>query len=189
MNQNREVKFAVGLAVILLLVGVACYAAFPLKKPDEPVRLAMKCLAGKVLFDHKGHTKDSSCNECHHHPSDDDTMRKCSECHGKQEPKVVSAICLECHNPNENHHPKDETDPEARACKTCHQSEEEGVLPTVCADCHDPSDVEGQQKIMNFQKRSDAFHSQCEDCHNAKQIGPNKTQENPNIRCNWCHTM
>ena len=59
MFSKIELKLAYGLAICLLFAGALCYAAFPAKTPDEPVRLMFDVTAGKVLFDHKIHHADT----------------------------------------------------------------------------------------------------------------------------------
>ncbi len=86
MTSKKQLLFAYGLAIHLLLVGIICYAAFPVNAPDEPIRIMYQTNAGKVLFDHYTHSAASgygaSCFDCHHHPSDDDSaLIACGECH------------------------------------------------------------------------------------------------------------
>ena len=85
--------------------------------------------------------------------------------------------CQDCH-----HHPE-EPEEEADAlqpCGYCHQIPAEGeALPKTCLDCHEPEDIED----VEITKRSDAFHSQCESCHQEGGIGPEEE------RCSWCHVM
>ena len=56
MGLISEKFFAYALAVVLMVVGVVCYAAFAHKGPEEPIRIMLKATAGNVLFDHKQHT-------------------------------------------------------------------------------------------------------------------------------------
>nr|MBL0699426.1 cytochrome C [Desulfobacterales bacterium] len=56
MTSKKELLLALILTLVLLVVGVISYAAFPAKAPDQPVRLMFKGVAGKVLFTHKMHT-------------------------------------------------------------------------------------------------------------------------------------
>ena len=126
MKSNKELQIAYGLAIILLVVGVLSYSAFSAKTPDQPVRLMFKCVAGKVLFDHKTHTAESgygiSCTDCHHNLEEGETK------------------------------------------------------PQACRECHEP---ESQDEDMP--NKSDAFHSQCIDCHKEAGAGPEK--------CASCHVM
>ncbi|MFC1813981.1 cytochrome c3 family protein [Thermodesulfobacteriota bacterium] len=88
--------------------------------------------------------------------------------------------CKDCHHP----HPPDayEEVPEGQeityqACGDCHQIPEGDVkVPQSCLECHEPDEVE-------ISKKSDAFHSQCESCHQDAGAGP---EEN---RCSWCHVQ
>lgn len=144
MTPQKELKLAYSLAIILLVVGVISYAAFPAKMPEKPIRIMYKSVAGKVLFDHKTHDSEAgyglSCSDCHHHPEDEDSS--------------------------------------LRACGDCHQAPAEGQeFPESCTECHEPDEIEDTEII----KKTDAFHSQCEECHQESGAGP---QEN---RCSWCH--
>ena len=143
MTPKKELQLAYGLIIILFLVGVISYAAFPAKSPDQPIRIMYKGVAGKVLFDHKTHASEVgyglSCSDCHHHPEDEETS--------------------------------------LRACGDCHQFLAEGQVPESCTECHDADEVEDTEII----KKTDAFHSQCEECHQESGAGP---EEN---RCSWCH--
>jgi len=56
MTSKMELLFVYGLAAVLLIIGVVCYASFPQDIPEEPVRLVFTTTAGKVLFDHKVHS-------------------------------------------------------------------------------------------------------------------------------------
>ena len=58
MTSKMELLFIYGLAAILLIIGVVCYASFPQEVPDEPVRLVFDTSAGKVLFDHQTHSSE-----------------------------------------------------------------------------------------------------------------------------------
>ena len=107
MKSNKELQIAYGLAIILLVVGVLSYTAFSAKAPEQPVRLMFKCVAGKILFDHKTHTDESgysiSCGECHEAKSEDEDMPSRSDAFHSQ--------CIDCHK-------------------------EGGAGPEKCASCH-----------------------------------------------------
>ena len=124
MASNKEQLFAYILAAVLLVVGVVCYAAFPPKKPERPVRIMFQSIAGKVLFDHKTHTADSgyglSCRDCHH------TL---------EEGQTDAQGCLECHElqSDDPDVPK-RSDAFHRQCIDCHQQIEAG--PKECNACH-----------------------------------------------------
>ena len=87
---------------------------------------------------------------------------------------LADSNCSDCH-----HHPEDD-ESGLQACGNCHQTLEEGeTVPKSCLEeCHEIEDVEGTE----MSKKSDAFHSQCEDCHKESDIGPG-----PEDRCGWCH--
>ena len=146
MISKQKMKVVFCLMVYLLVVGVLCYAAFPVSAPEEPMRIMYKVTAGKVLFDHYSHTSESayglSCWDCHHHILDDD---------------AALIACGECHATNE-----DTTQP-----------------LEICSDCHEPDEFEDWQTM----KRSDAFHKQCSECHQAFEAGPIDSE------CESCHIM
>ncbi len=116
----RTVAYA--MAAAFLLVGVVCYAAFPKKAPENPIRIMFKNAGGNVLFDHKGHLSEEGygigCADCHHDiENEGDTPAACRSCHKSEEgdaPKsadVLHAQCKDCHN-------------------------EGGSGPVNCSECH-----------------------------------------------------
>ncbi|NVM21697.1 MAG: cytochrome c3 family protein [Desulfobacterales bacterium] len=119
MTSKNEQLLALVLTAILLVVGVVCYAAFPTKTPEEPVRIMFKTTAGKVLFDHKTHTADAgygiACDDCHHEEQDES-----KSCSGE-----------DCHSPDSE--PK-RSDAFHANCKGCHEDGKAG--PVECAACH-----------------------------------------------------
>jgi hypothetical protein len=136
MTSKKELQFASALAVILLLVGVISYAAFPPQAPEEPIRIMFKASAGKVLFGHKIHTEVSgygyACNDCHHHPAEGDAQA-CRVCHLPKEGEVAP-VCMDCHEAGEVEAPMKRTDAFHNQCIGCHQ--EAGAGPVECSDCH-----------------------------------------------------
>jgi len=83
--------------------------------------------------------------------------------------------CKDCH-----HHPESDEEAALMACGDCHQAPKEGAqVPQSCSDCHEPDEIEDAE----MSKTSDAFHSQCESCHQDAGAGP---EEN---RCSWCHVQ
>ena len=125
MFSKKELKLAYGVAVCLLVIGAISYAAFPLKAPEEPLRLMFNVAAGNVLYNHKIHAAEEgyglSCGDCHHTLEEDEyaDAQSCSECHeldeGDEEvPKRADAFHLQCIN--------------------CHTDFEAG--PTECTGCH-----------------------------------------------------
>ena len=55
MTSERDLKLVYSVAVILFIVGLFCYAAFPVKPPDEPLRIQYRSATGNVLFEHAKH--------------------------------------------------------------------------------------------------------------------------------------
>ena len=145
MTSKSELQLALRLTLILLVVGLFCFAAFPVTPPDTPVRIAYQTKAGKVNFDHKTHLSETgyglNCNDCHHHPGEgEDEIEEagsCGACHAKpEEAKRVSQTCNACHDPDDY----DLEEMTARAdafhdqCISCHKDFEAG--PVECAACH-----------------------------------------------------
>ena len=126
MKVKNERIVAYITAIVLFIVGVVCYAAFPNKAPEEPVRIMLKSIAGNILFSHKGHTSEDgygiACDDCHHLFEDDGAKPSaCGECH-----EVDS---------DEEDLPK-RSDAFHMQCIGCH--DDEGSAPTKCAGCHAP---------------------------------------------------
>ena len=127
MFTKKELRMAYALAVCLLVVGVASYAAFIPEAPEQPLRLMFKVTAGNVLFDHKTHTSEFgyglSCVDCHHEIEDEEEeeAQSCSECHDPDEgdeevPKRADAFHMQCAG--------------------CHEDFEAGPTEKECAKCH-----------------------------------------------------
>ncbi len=155
MTLKREIQIAYILIIVLLFVGVISYAAFPAKTPDEPIRLMYKTIAGKVLFDHKIHSADSGYGLA------------CEECHHHFEFEGSSGI--------------DGEEPEVQACVVCHPLQPaEQAYPESCMECHDEEDLDEDIVVTN---KYDAFHNQCENCHQEVEAGPEEE------RRSWCHVM
>lgn len=82
MELKTERVIAYFIAVVFFVVGIVCYAAFPERMPDEPVRIMFEGTAGDVLFSHKVHVSESGygldCGVCHH--EDEDDPSDCDQC-------------------------------------------------------------------------------------------------------------
>ena len=125
MVSKKELQMAYGVAVILFIVGVVSYAAFPAKTPDRPVRLMFQSIAGNVLFEHNTHTAASgyglSCRDCHHNLEEGETEE--------------APACIECHEPqSEDPEIPKRSDAFHQQCMNCHEQIEAG--PQECASCH-----------------------------------------------------
>lgn len=122
MEIKTERIVAYGLAIGLLVVGIVCYAAFPVETPKEPVRIMFKSTAGNILFDHKMHVSDSGygigCTECHHTLEDEGG-----------EPTA----CGFCHE-IDSEDPVNRADAFHTQCRGCHELE--GAGPVDCSACH-----------------------------------------------------
>ena len=124
MDSKKEKTVAYVVAGILLLVAAVCYAAYPAKAPEQPIRLMLKNIAGNVLFDHKEHTSDKGyglkCTECHHDmDKEGQKPSPCGECHKAQEGEGEGPL---------------RSDAFHKQCKGCH--EDGGQGPVNCSACH-----------------------------------------------------
>ena len=81
--------------------------------------------------------------------------------------------CYDCH-----HHPADD-ESALRACGDCHfhSDKVEDGRPQACMECHEPDELED----IDLTNKTDAFHSQCIDCHKEFEAGPEE--------CSSCHVM
>ena len=99
MAFKKDAQLIFRYIIVLLLVGVLCYAAFPQKTPDEPVRIVMRNLGGKVIFDHKTHASAEGgygleCSDCHHNILDDGgDPESCEDCHEKDSDSTNTHHC------------------------------------------------------------------------------------------------
>jgi len=122
MEFKTEKAVAYCLAALLFIVGVVCYAAFPNKTPEEPIRIMFTSTGGNVLFDHKGHASESgyglACTDCHHMLEDEGAKPK---------------TCTECHEVD-GEDPMKRSDAFHKQCIDCHK--ENGTAPTKCSGCH-----------------------------------------------------
>ncbi len=143
MDIKKEKFVAYCAAVALFVVGVVCYAAFPERKPEVPVRVMFHATAGNVLFFHKYHATKKNyglqCTDCHHRwvksatgkilylrndGSTGDEPVACGTCH-----KVEKA---EGDNPKQ---PK-LSDAIHERCGGCHDKTGHGPGTKDCAGCH-----------------------------------------------------
>ena len=117
MDVKTERVIAYGMVVVFLVVGIVCYAGYPSKVPDEPVRIIFESTAGSILFDHAGHVSESGygldCWTCHHEDGDDPA--DCGACHD-EDSEVSRADAFH------------------GQCKGCHEDEDAG--PVQCSACH-----------------------------------------------------
>jgi predicted CXXCH cytochrome family protein len=124
MKAKTEQTLAFCLGIVCFIVGVVCYAAFPVNTPEEPVRIMFKSAAGNVFFDHKGHASDDGygidCNDCHHAFDAEESEQPTS--------------CGDCHEPDSSEESPKISDAFHMQCVGCH--EDEGMGPTECAECH-----------------------------------------------------
>jgi hypothetical protein len=122
MELRKERIIAYWIAIVLFVVGVVCYAAFPQKTPEQPLRIMLENTGGNVLFDHRGHASEDGygieCDSCHH---------------DIEEKGDKPQACGECHLTEADDSPK-RSDAFHKQCKGCH--EEDGTAPVKCSGCH-----------------------------------------------------
>jgi len=146
MTPIKERKLAFYIAGILLVAGAISYAAFPVKPPEEPIRIMFTAVSGNVLFHHKTHSSDSgygiSCFDCHHHYEEDEPgLYTCKDCHQiPEEDESAPQACLDCHDETEVEDTEitNGTDAFHLQCMGCH--EDFGAGPgegsEECSSCH-----------------------------------------------------
>lgn len=144
MTSLKHRKRAYYLAGVFLVVGAICYAAFPVKAPEQPIRVMFKAVSGNVLFDHKAHLSETgygiACKECHHHPQEDEAdLRACKACHHvPPEGEKVPSACLDCHDATEVEDTEiiKSSDAFHRQCAGCHLDFGAGPKEQECSSCH-----------------------------------------------------
>lgn len=140
MTSEKDVKLVLSVAVVLFIVGVLCYAAFPTNPPENPVRIQYRSATGNVLFQHTAHNRYgiNDCFECHHHPGDDNAgLISCNECHPAELGRAPDPeVCNECHDEEyfEDTEMVSVTEAAHAQCKNCHAGI--GAGPLECAECH-----------------------------------------------------
>lgn len=143
MTSEKEYRLALRLAIILFVVGVLSYLAFPVQKAEPPVRISyFDSKGGKVIFGHSLHAEDLGyvCLDCHHpHPWDED------------DPVDIT------------------TEGKIWSCGVCHDAENIESLPDNCWECHG----EGDFYIEDIGgKTPKILHDQCIGCHKDEGAGP-----------------
>ena len=147
MTSKKHRLIMYGVAVQLILIAIVCYAAFPVEKPQEPIRLMYQTIAGKVLFDHQTHATVKGyaleCLDCHHAHFDEEIEPvACSLCHtAKGQTKEFPESCFECHGDASEIEDPDtlkRADAFHQQCVQCH--EQYGAGPQSgsenCSACH-----------------------------------------------------
>lgn len=145
MAAEKDLKNVYLAGAILFVVAVFCYAAFPSKPPEEPLRLVYSGTNAKqVLFHHDRHIEayGAACGDCHHHPPGEDNNVSCSECHLQAEAPdgAPPEACLDCHDADDAEITDSEiltkTDAFHSQCGACHESIDAGPATGDCAGCH-----------------------------------------------------
>ena len=122
MDERKQRIFSYTIGVILLVVGIIAYAAFPKKAAEEPLRIMFQSKAGNVLFDHKEHA------------SEDGYGLECTDCHHMMEEGETPLACGECHMPDDDEESPKRSDAFHDQCKGCHEDNDAG--PVECSGCH-----------------------------------------------------
>jgi hypothetical protein len=125
MFSRKELNLVYIGTVILFLLAMVSYTAFPNQAPKRPLRIAFQSVAGKVIFDHGGHHSEAgyglACGECHHTlaPHEYDQAGSCIECHALE---------------SDDEDMPNRADAFHQQCIACHQ--EYGAGPIDCSECH-----------------------------------------------------
>lgn len=209
MNSKNELKLAVGLLAVCLIIGLLAYSVLPAKSPETPVRQMFENKGGNVLFDHQTHSEAYGlyCEDCHHAMPDlgKDMPEACGQCHtpdGGHKPALggegmfnhdahAQEYGLYC---NDCHHNYQQGDPQPpQHCTVCHQrGQGDDMMPgrkdafhQQCIGCHADFGVSpGREQCAGChkpRKRAEAFHDQCMGCHEDFGAGPGEKD------CNQCH--
>lgn len=158
MTSQKHTVIVYGVAALLLLVAVVCYAAFPVQSPPEPLRLMYQTKAGKVLFDHQTHSNVDGyaldCADCHHDHPEGELIQEavaCGVCHPIESVTMAAPeFCLDCHDEEELEAPdvSKRSDAIHLQCTQCHLefgagplyqnalSDEEKDQPNEWIDCN-----------------------------------------------------
>jgi len=131
MASVKEQQLAYRAAIVLLVIGVLCYAAFPARTPELPARVMLKNMAGKVLFDHKSHASVQeyglACIDCHHtSEADESSPEACRDCHKSENLETDGTLVIKR---QEAFH---------QQCETCHKDYDIGPSreDERCSWCH-----------------------------------------------------
>ena len=142
-----------------------------------PERILLDNAAGKVVFNHQQHARDSKipCQTCHHESTQPrDEVQACGTCHGvkfnenfrKTHAETIKdkASCVTCHHVEFT--PKVKWSHKAHAeeygvdCRSCHHQDTNiEPEPQNCADCHQQKD---DKAVISLRK---AAHEKCQSCH------------------------
>jgi len=137
MELRKERIIAYWIAIVLFVVGVVCYAAFPQKTPEEPLRIMLENTGGNVLFDHKEHASEDGygieCDSCHHNLRKVVNDQYGSTTWAYRQEGDKPQTCGECHLVEAEDSLK-RSDAFHKQCKGCH--EEDGTAPVKCSGCH-----------------------------------------------------
>jgi hypothetical protein len=146
MTSEKHRMIMYGVTILLLAIAIVSYAAFPVKTPEEPIRLMYHTNAGNVLFDHQTHASAQgyalSCVDCHHlHAGEEIEPVSCAMCHPPRPDRLAIAdSCLDCHMMDEIESPQIMKRSEAlhEQCMSCHEQYGKGPSfgPDDCSRCH-----------------------------------------------------
>ncbi|MDA8140490.1 MAG: cytochrome c3 family protein [Desulfobacteraceae bacterium] len=147
MTSKKHRMIMYGVAIQLFLIAIVCYAAFPIKTPEEPLRRMYNTNAGRVLFDHQAHASVKgyalNCLDCHHKHGDEEIPPvACGLCHPPlPQGATFPESCFDCHadaSEIENPETMKRSDAFHKQCIGCH--EEYGKGPKAgsenCSKCH-----------------------------------------------------
>ncbi len=197
MIQKRiNAKALLGLALLLIVVGVAGALMSPGREPDRTISARI----GDVTWNHEQHARMEeipNCQVCHHQEREGTTNpRPCSTCHQVRDDHDlliqadlfmdVPAVVYEG-----EHGPPPMTAFHAK-CIGCHEALEKG--PVLCRDCHTPGSAgDHGRATWNHYAHSRKFgidagpgtpHSECVTCHHHDTEAETDGDYRP---CSVCH--
>ena len=146
---NKRYVPILALVAALLVVAVAGFL-LPEGKQDVPARIVLDNTGGRVIFTHQVHVEDYGldCTDCHHDDIGQDRPLACGTCHPAAFDKKFRAE-------HQKAFPSDE------ACLRCHSEVPKGELAP-----------EDRPDTDFMPTRADAFHQQCQSCHEDMGSGP-----------------
>jgi hypothetical protein len=139
---NRRYTTIILIVAVLSIASVVGFL-IPSVVQENPARVVMNNSGGRVIFTHFKHADEFGyeCADCHHDDIGQEKPIACGSCHPK-------AFDEEFKTQHQKNFPSEE------ACLRCHSE-----VPTGPLSDEDKPDTE------NIPLRADAFHQQCQSCH------------------------
>ena len=196
INKRINAKALLGLALLLIILGVSGALMNPGREPDK----AISARIGDVAWNHEQHARMEeipNCQVCHHTEREGTTNpRPCSTCHKIEDDHdlliqadlfmdVIAEVYEDEHGPPPRvaFHAK---------CIGCHEAMEKG--PAVCRDCHAPGSVGSHGRVTwnhyahsrkyGIESEDGGARSECTACHHHDEEAELDGDFRP---CSACH--